>query len=119
MENSGRLVWRVRAKDDVAREDVFDAVLLPPDAWSWKPQRLFGLGVPYESERPDGPMTLVVRARPRACPIVVECEAFDANGKCLVYGRSANSESVIIRMPNGIRVGDLPPSEPDPFVVTP
>jgi len=116
---SGRLVWRVRAKDDVARDDVFDAVLLPPDAWSWKPERLFGLGVPYASERQDGPMMLVVRARPGACPIVVECEAFGTDGKRLVYGRSANSESVIIRMPNGIRVGELPAGEPDPFVVTP
>jgi hypothetical protein len=115
MNSSGRLVWRVRARDDVAHASVFDAALLPPDASSWDPIRLFGLDVPYESERPDSPMTLVVRARAGACRIVVECEVLDADGKRLVYGRSANSEAVIIRMPHGIRVMKLPPGEPDPF----
>jgi hypothetical protein len=115
MTASGKLVWRVRAQDEMARTSVFDAALLPPDAWSWEPIRLFGLDVPYASERPDGPMTLVVRARTGSCRIVVECEAYDGNGTRLVYGRSTNSEAVIIRMPTGIRVTTLPPGEPDPF----
>jgi hypothetical protein len=119
MKQSGRLVWRVRAQDNVARASVFDAALLPPDASSWEPVRLFGLDVPYESERPDSPMTLIVRARAGACLIAVECEAFDADGQRLVFGRSTNAESVIIRMPNGIRVTTLPAGEPDPFAPSP
>jgi hypothetical protein len=115
MKGPGRIVWRVRAQDDVAHANVFDAALLPPDASSWEPVRLFGLDVPYESERPDGPVTLIVRARAGACRIVVECEAFDPDGNRRVFGRSANAESVIIRTTNGIRVGKLPAGEPDPF----
>jgi hypothetical protein len=66
------------------------------------------MGVPYESELPDVPFTLVVRARPEAGTLLVECEALAPDGTRRIYGRSTHPLAVIVRSATGILVTGLP-----------
>jgi hypothetical protein len=115
MEGSGRVVWRVRDPEGVSRENVFDAVVLPPSPLAGEPERHCGLSTPYEAERPDQPFTLVVRVHEGENPLTVECVVFGADGTRLCAGWSTDRETVIIRSPHHLEVKRLPASEPDPF----
>lgn len=116
---SGKLVWRVRARDDAHSAAAFDALVLRTDkrgAERLGPSpRLLGAAVPYESELADAPLILVVRARADAGPLIVECEAIGPDGARQVYGRSSDPLAIIVRSTRGILVTGLPPVTPEPL----
>lgn len=109
--------WRVHARDASKAADAFDALILPTDGRTKRfehPTRLVACSIPYESELPDTPLTLVVRARPAVGPLIVECETFAPDGTRLVYGRGSQPLVVIVRSAHGIIVSGLPfPEVPD------
>ena len=113
----GRFVWRVHARDASSSAGAFDALILPTDGGTKRfehPTRLVACSIPYESELPDTPLTLVVRARPAVGALIVECETFAPDGTRLVYGRGSQPLVVIVRSASGIIVTGLPvPATPD------
>jgi len=115
---SAKVVWRVRARDDVDHAAAFDALVVPSDpsvgARTANSQRLLGAAVPYEGELPDTPLTLVVRTRTDAGPLVVEYEAFGPDGSRQVYGRGFDPLVVIVRSTVGIVITGLPSAAPEP-----
>ena len=114
----GKLLWRVRAADGSPSAAAFDALVLPTDtargAWLGQSPRLLGVAVPHEAELEDTPLTLVVRARDNARPLIVECEAIGADGERQVYGRASQPLAVIVRSATGVLVAGLPPAS-DPL----
>jgi hypothetical protein len=119
MTSQGKVVWRVRTADDAANVGTFDALILathePGKNPLGQPTRLTGATVPFESEIPDIPFTLVVRARPDAGPLVVECDVTGPDGARRVYGRSTQPLAVIVRSVTGIIVAGLPTVESEPL----
>lgn len=115
----GKIVWRVRAPDGAPHASAFDALVLPTDVgdvaqWT-HPRRLLAVPVPHEGELPDSPLTLVVRARADAGPLVVECEAVGPDGVRQVYGRASEPLAVIVRSTTGILVTGLPAASAEPL----
>jgi hypothetical protein len=114
----GKFIWRVRAPDGAACPAAFDALVLTADPRGPDPPgpsaRLIAADVPHESELPDTPVTLIVRARERAGPLVVECEALGPDGRRRLYGRASEPLAVIARSATGLLVTGLPaaPGEP-------
>ena len=115
----GRFIWRVRAPDGAARPAAFDALVLPADPRSSDPlgpsARLLAADVPHESELPDTPVVLIVRARERAGPLVVECEAFGPDGDRRLYGRASEPLAVVVRSATGVLVTGLPAAPAQPL----
>jgi hypothetical protein len=113
-----KVVWRVRARDDADHAAAFDALVVPTDAGARArladSPRLLGAAVPYEGELPDAPLTLVVRTRTGAGPLIVEYEAFGPDGSRQVYGRGFESLVVIVRSTTGIVITGLPSATAGP-----
>jgi hypothetical protein len=115
----GKFVWRVRAADGAASAAAFDALVLPTDPHGPDPlaasTRLIAVDVPHESELPDAPLTLIVRARESVRPLVVECEALGPDGGRRLYGRASEPLAVIVRSATGVLVTGLPAAPREPL----
>ena len=113
---SAKAVWRVRARDDADHAAAFDALVVPTGAREQLADspRLLGAAVPYEGELPDAPLTLVVRTRTGAGPLIVEYEAVGPDGTRQVYGRGFESLVVIVRSTTGIVITGLPSATAEP-----
>jgi hypothetical protein len=112
IDELGRVVWRVRAQNGAETAGAFDALVVPTVAsgltGGGKSAQHLAMSVPYEGELPDAPFTLVVRARPDAGTLLVECEALAPDGTRRIYGRSTHPLAVIVRSATGILVTGLP-----------
>ena len=112
MSDAGRIVWRVVAIDGMPMDSAFDALVLPTAGGKLDqlghPTRLLETSVPHESELPDIPLTIVVRARDDAHPLAVDCDILGADGARRSYGRVTQSVAVIVRSVSGIALTGLP-----------
>ena len=90
----------------------FDALVLPTAGGTFDPRehetRVLRTSVPHESELPDIPVTIVVRARDDAHPLVVECDIVGPDGTRRAYGRVTQSVAAIVRSATGIVLTGLP-----------
>ena len=115
----GKFIWRVRTPNGAAYPAAFDALVLTADPRGPDPlgpsARLIAANVPHESELPDTPVTLIVRARERAGPLVVECEALGPDGDRRLYGRAIEPLAVIVRSATGVLVTGLPAAPAQPL----
>jgi hypothetical protein len=120
MTGENTVVWRVRSADNAPNAGTFDALILPTDGRGkdrlGQPTRVTGATVPFESHVADVPFTLVVRARPDAGPLVVECDVLGPDGVRRVYGRSSQPLAVIVRSATGIIVAGLPEATSSPLL---
>jgi hypothetical protein len=112
-----KLRWRVSSADGAPFESAFDAIVLPTAEGGRIPAgssvRLVAASVPHVAELADTSLTLVVRARDDAKPLIVECEAIGADGKRQVYARASQPVSIIICSASGVVVAGLPGAAPE------
>ena len=114
--DGAKVLWRVQSADGAARENAFDALVMPTNSTrptqTGPPTRRLSLAVPYDEELPNIPLVLVVRARAGGAPLIVECDVFGPDGERRVFGRSQTPLAVIVLTGNGIRVSGLPDDAP-------
>jgi hypothetical protein len=110
MADLSRTVWGVSARDQSARDDAFDAlVIVHGDPGFQRSERHVGASVPFEGELPNAPLTLIVRTRHGAAPLLVDVKSFATDGTMLTHGRSTTGVAVIARSASGgIMVTGLP-----------
>jgi hypothetical protein len=114
-DDRSRIIWRVRADNGDEYSSAFDALVLPTDVrGAERTARHLALPVPYEGELPTAPLTLIVRARPGAGPLTVECDILRSDGSRRAYGRSLQPLAVIVCSSTGIIVAGLPAPDEEP-----
>jgi hypothetical protein len=110
-DSAGKIVWRVRAKDDRPHAAAFDALVLPaerPSSDATKPLRLTNVDVPFERELPGLTLTVIVRGNDADASLVSECTLFGADGSRRALGVSRSTLAVFMCTETGLLVTGLP-----------
>lgn len=109
-DSIGKIVWRVRARDDQPHVAAFDALVLPagaPVSDALNHLRLTDVDVPFERELPSLTLTVIVRGNDAGVSLVSECTLFGADGTRRVHGGSASALAVFMCTESGILVSGL------------
>lgn len=117
MGELGKAVWRVRAPDNSAHTNAFDAlVIVQGDHSAARTQRHANLSIPYEGELPNAPLTLIVHSL-GASTLLVDFDGYDENGTIQVRGRAHTPIAVIARSSSGgVLVTGLPDGDSNSLI---